>query len=92
MTYEVEEKLRIGYECFYTGLQYLSNGQKRPDYWLMGISAEYKFKHFSLFMNAENFLGTRQTRYKGIYTGTLQNPKFREIWAPTDNFIFNGGF
>lgn len=92
LTYEVEEKLRIGYECFYTGLQYLSNGQQRPDYWVMGISAEYKFKHFSLFMNAENFLDTRQTRYEGIYTGTLQSPKFREIWAPTDGFIFNGGF
>lgn len=92
LTYEIEEKLRIGYECFYTGRQHLSNGQTRPDYWVMGISAEYKFKHFSLFVNAENFTDTRQTRYETIYTGTLQNPQFKEIWAPTDGFIFNGGF
>lgn len=92
LTYEIEEKLRIGYECFYTGLQHLSNGQTRPDYWVMGISAEYKFKHFSLFVNAENFTDTRQTRYETIYTGTLQSPQFKEIWAPTDGFIFNGGF
>lgn len=92
LNYEFEEKLRIGYECFYTGLQHLSNGQTRPDYWVMGISAEYRFKHISLFLNTENFTDTRQTRYETIYTGTLQNPLFKEIWAPTDGFIYNGGF
>ena len=92
LTYEIEEKLRIGYECFYTGQQHLSNRQARPDYWVMGISAEYRFKHFSLFANAENFTDTRQTRFESIYTGTLQSPQFKEIWAPTDGFILNGGF
>lgn len=92
LNYEFEEKLRIGYECFYTGLQHLSNGQTRPDYWVMGISVEYRFKHISLFLNTENFTDTRQTRYETIYTGTLQNPLFKEIWAPTDGFIYNGGF
>ena len=90
--YEIEDKLRIGYELFYTGQQQLSNEQKRPDYWIMGISAEYSFKHFSLFVNAENFTDTRQTKYETIYTGTLQSPQFKEIWAPTDGFMFNGGF
>ncbi|MFN8355403.1 MAG: TonB-dependent receptor plug domain-containing protein [Spirosomataceae bacterium] len=91
-TYEMKEKLRIAYECFYTGAQTLSNGQTRPDYWVMGISVQYNFEHISLFMNAENFTDTRQTRYESIYTGTLQNPKFKEIWAPTDGFLFNAGF
>jgi len=92
LMYEIEDKLRIGYELFYTGKQQLSNGQMRPDYWVMGISAEYRFKHFSLFVNAENFTDTRQTRYEAIYTGSFQSPQFKEIWAPTDGFIFNGGF
>lgn len=92
LMYEIEDKLRIGYELFYTGQQQLSNGQIRPDYWVMGISAEYRFKHFSLFVNAENFTDTRQTRYEAIYTGSLQSPQFKEIWSPTDGFIFNGGF
>ena len=92
LTYEWEEKLRIGYECFYTGQQQLTNGETKRSYWVMGISAEYKFKHFSLFANAENFTDTRQTRFESIYTGTIQNPQFKEIWAPTDGFIFNGGF
>jgi len=92
LLFEVAEKLRLGYELFYTGQQQLSDGETRPSYWVMGVSAEYKFKHFSLFANAENFMDTRQTRFESIYTGTLQNPQFKEIWAPTDGFIYNGGF
>jgi iron complex outermembrane receptor protein len=91
LMYELEEKLRIGYELFYTGHQVLSNDQVRPDYWVMGLSIEYRWKEFSLFLNAENFTDTRQTRYESIYTGTRQSPEFNEIWAPTDGFIFNGG-
>ena len=92
LMYEIEKKLRIGYEIFYTGKQSLSTGETRPGYWIMGVSAEWKFKHFSLFVNAENFTNVRQTRYESIYTGSLQNPQFKEIWSPTDGFIFNGGF
>jgi len=90
--YEVENKIRIGYEAFYVSSQTLSNGNVVRDYWIMGVSAEKKFKHFSIFINAENFLDTRQSRYQAMYTGTIQNPQFSEIWAPTDGFIFNGGF
>ena len=92
LLYEVAEKLRLGYELFYIGQQQLSDGQARHDYWIMGVSAEYKLKRFSLFANAENFMDIRQTRFESIYTGTLQNPQFKEIWAPTDGFIINGGF
>jgi outer membrane receptor for ferrienterochelin and colicins len=92
LMYEIENKLRVGYELFYTGQQQLSNSETRPDYWIMGISAEYIFKHFSLFVNAENFTDRRQSRYEQMYSGGIQNPQFKEIWAPTDGFIFNGGF
>jgi iron complex outermembrane receptor protein len=91
LMYEIEEKLRLGFEVFYTGQQTLSDGGTRPDYWIMGASAEYKFKHFSLFTNAENFTDTRQTRFESMYTGSMQNPQFKEIWAPTDGFIINWG-
>lgn len=89
--YEWEEKLRISYEVFYVGQQYLTNTEKVRDYWIMGISGEYKFEHFSLFANLENFLDSRQSRYENMYSGTIQNPQFREVYTPTDGFIFNGG-
>lgn len=90
--YELHEKLRIGYELFYVGQQYLSNNQKVNDYWVTGISGEYKFKYFSLFLNLENFLDIRQSNWGSMFSGTIQNPQFREVYAPTEGLIFNGGF
>ena len=91
LMYEWEEKLRIAYEVFYVGNQFLTNNEKVPDYWVMGISGEYKFKYFSLFLNLENFQDSRQSRYENMYSGTIQNPNFREVYTPTDGFILNGG-
>ena len=90
--YEIDGKLRVAYELFYVGRQYLSGGELTRDYWVMGISVERKFDWFSLFVNGENFLDSRQSRFEPLYTGSIQNPQFREIYSPTDGFIFNGGF
>ncbi len=90
--YEWDEKLRIAYEVFYVDQQYLSSGEKVRNYWVMGVSAERKFKYFSLFVNLENYLDTRQSRWEPMYSGNIQNPQFREVYTPTDGFIFNGGF
>ncbi|MFV5686073.1 TonB-dependent receptor [Flavobacterium sp. GB2R13] len=89
--YEWEEKLRIAYEVFYVGNQYLTSNEKVRDYWVMGVSGEYKFKYFSLFLNLENFLDSRQSKWENMYSGTIQNPQFREVYTPTDGFILNGG-
>ena len=92
LMYELNEKLRIGYELYYVGAQYLSTNEKVRDYWVTGLSSEYKFKHFSLFINFENFTDIRQSRWDNLYTGTIQNPSFKEVYTPTEGFIFNGGF
>lgn len=92
LMYEIENKLRVGYELFYVGQQTIRNGDLKPGYWVMGISVERKWKHFSLFLNTENFTDVRQSRFEPAYTGTLQNPQFADIWAPTDGFVYNGGF
>lgn len=57
----------------------------------MGVSVEYKFKCFSLFSNFENFLDSRQSKWENMYSGTIQNPEFKEVYTPTDGFILNGG-
>lgn len=92
MLLEKERNFRIAFEAFYVSPQQLSNGAIARDYWISGISGEKKWKHFSLFVNAENYLDARQTRFGPIYTGTVTNPQFNEIYAPLDGFIFNGGF
>lgn len=89
--YEADNKWRIAYEVFYTGKQQLTSGEQVRSYWVMGLSGERKFGQFSVFVNFENFLDTRQTRWGAIYKGTVQNPEFQGIYTPIDGFIFNGG-
>jgi iron complex outermembrane receptor protein len=48
-------------------------------------------KKISLFVYFENFTDTRQTKFDTIYTGTVTNPVFRDIYAPLDGFVVNGG-
>ena len=57
----------------------------------MGLMAEKFFGKISLYMNFENFSDTRQTKFDTIYTGTIANPQFRDIYAPLDGFVMNGG-
>ena len=52
---------------------------------------EKLWEKFSLYINFENFLDTRQTRFGSIYTGTIDNPVFKDIYAPLDGFVINGG-
>jgi outer membrane receptor for ferrienterochelin and colicins len=52
---------------------------------------EKKFGFLSVFLNFENFLDTKQSRYGPMYTGSPSNPEFVEIYAPTDGRIINGG-
>ncbi len=92
LLYEYEDKLKLAFEAFYIGQQYLSTGELTRDYWIVGISCEKKFEGFSLFANAENFLDSRQTRFDPIYSGTIQNPQFKEIYSPVEGIILNGGF
>jgi iron complex outermembrane receptor protein len=42
-------------------------------------------------MNFENYLNVRQTQFENINRGTVQNPVFRDIYAPLDGFVLNGG-
>lgn len=91
LIYEAEGKFRMGYEAYYTGKQKLSNGGNTRDYWVQGVMVERKWNHISLFINFENVFDTRQSRYESMYTGTPQSPVFKEIYAPTDGFVTNGG-
>ena len=91
LMYEIEDKLKIGLEAYYFSSQKLNDGATGKDYWLCGLMAEKLWEHFSLFINLENILDIRQTKFDTIYTGTITNPTFRDIYAPLDGFVINGG-
>lgn len=92
LMYEIEEKLRIGLEAYYFSPQTLSDGTQSESYWIMGLMTEYMWERLSIFLNFENFTDTRQSKFGPIYTGSLSNPSFSDIYAPVDGFVINGGF
>ena len=93
LMYEKHGNFWIGLEAYYFSPQKLLDGSTGKSYWIMGIMSEKKIgKYFSLFLNFENMLDTRQTRFDTIYTGNISDPQFRDIYAPVDGFVINGGF
>jgi outer membrane receptor for ferrienterochelin and colicins len=91
LMFEKEDNIKIGLEAYYFSPQKLTDGTTGQSYWICGIMAEKLWEKFSLFINFENLLDTRQTRFGSIYTGGITNPAFRDIYAPVDGFVINGG-
>lgn len=91
LMYEVEERWKIGLEAYYFGKQRLNTGSYSRDYWICGFMVERLWEKISVFINFENFLDARQTRFDTIFNGTITDPVFKEIYAPVDGFVVNGG-
>jgi outer membrane receptor for ferrienterochelin and colicins len=91
LMYELEEKWKVGLEAYYFGKQRLTGNTYGKEYWICGFMVERLWESFSLFINFENFLDARQTRFDTIYTGSITSPVFRDIYAPVDGFVINGG-
>ncbi|MFD2147886.1 TonB-dependent receptor [Mucilaginibacter antarcticus] len=91
LVYELEDNLKIGAEAYYFSPQVLNDGTKGRGYWTMGIMGEKIWERFSLFINFENFTDIRQTQFAPIYTGSVTSPVFKDIYAPLDGFVVNGG-
>ena len=87
---------RIGLEAYYTGIQSLDENpyrtRSRP-YLEMGLMGELVLGKVSLFVNAENLLDVRQTRWDPLLlprrapVGTWTV----DAWSPTDGRVVNGG-
>jgi outer membrane receptor for ferrienterochelin and colicins len=91
LVYELEGKYKIGLEAYYFSPQKLSDGTTGRGYWTTGLMAEKIWDRFSVFINFENLTDTRQTKFGAIYTGDITNPVFKDIYAPLDGFVVNGG-
>ncbi len=91
LMYELEDQWKIGLEAYYFSKQKLNDGAVGKSYWTTGFMAEKLWERFSVFVNLENFGDTRQTKFDSIYTGSIISPVFRDIYAPVDGFVINGG-
>jgi len=94
--WEQHGKGRIGLEAYYTGRQQLDDNPYRTRskrYVELGALGEVTLGKVSLFINLENILNVRQTRYDPILL-PARAPDGRwttDAWAPTDGFVANGG-
>lgn len=91
LVYEKEDDFKIGAEAYYNSPQTLNDGTQGRGFWTAGLMAEKTWEHFSIFVNLENLTDTRQTKFGPIYSGSITNPTFQDIYAPLDGFIVNGG-
>ncbi len=91
LVFEKEGFLKTGLEAYYNSHQELSDGARGKDYWMFGFMIEKIWKKFSVFVNFENFTDARQTKFDTIFTGNINNPQFRDIYAPVEGFVANGG-
>jgi iron complex outermembrane receptor protein len=87
---------KLGFETFYTGPQHLEDNpyrnQSRP-YVELGVMGEIVLGKFRLFLNLENLLNVRQTKYDPLLL-RARSPDGRwtvDAWAPLDGFVANAG-
>lgn len=94
--WEEHGKGRIGIEAYYTGRQDLENNPYRTysrPYLHLGVLGELVLGKVSLFVNAENLLNIRQSRYNPLLLPqrAASGQWTVDAWAPLEGFILNGG-
>ncbi len=87
----VEGKWRCGLDAEYESSQVLNSGRVVRSLFKAGFLAERMFDNYAVYINLENWTDTRQTRYESLVQEPFNNPRFTEVWAPLDGFIFNAG-
>ncbi len=94
--YEEEGRGRIGVEAYFTGRQELDDdpyrSRSRPHV-ILGFLIDRRFGPYRMFLNAENVLDTRQTRYDPLLrpNPTPDGRWITDVWAPLEGRAFNGG-
>jgi outer membrane receptor for ferrienterochelin and colicins len=87
---------RLGLEAYYTGRQELEDNpyrtRSRP-YVELGAMGELVLGNISLFLNAENLLNFRQTRYDPLLLPRRapDGAWTVDAWGPLDGRTINGG-
>lgn len=94
--WEEHDRGRIGFEAYYTGEQTLEDNpyrtKSRPHFEL-GLLGELILGKTRLFVNAENLLNVRQTRYD-LLLRRIRAADGRwtvDAWAPLEGFTVNAG-
>jgi iron complex outermembrane receptor protein len=96
VAWEEHERGRIGVELYFTGLQQTHDDPYRTQsrsHFILGVLVERRIGNARFFLNGENLLDTRHTRWTPLVRPT-QSPQGRwttNVWAPLEGRAFNGG-
>jgi outer membrane receptor for ferrienterochelin and colicins len=94
--WSITNRVRLGVELFYTGLQQLDDSPYRQEsrpYLLAGFVAEWRLGRARLFVNTENLSNVRQTRNEPLVRPSQATNGLWtvDIWGPLEGRIVNGG-
>lgn len=94
--WENHGKGRVGFEAYYTGRQQLDDNPYRAvskPYFELGLMGEIVVGKARLFLNAENILDIRQSRYDPmLLPNRAADGRWTvDAWGPLDGFVLNGG-
>ena len=94
--WEQEGRARAGLEVYYTGPQALDHNPYRDRskaYVHIGVLAERRFGRARVFVNAENLLDYRQTRYDPLVLPArgLGGRWTTDVWGPLEGRVANVG-
>ncbi len=94
--FEEHGRGRVGVEVYYTGRQVLEDNPYRTEsepYAHIGVLAERRFGRARFFINAENLLDVRQTKFDPLVRPS-RGPGGRwttDVWAPVEGRVANVG-
>ncbi|HEX8694638.1 MAG TPA: TonB-dependent receptor [Longimicrobium sp.] len=94
--WEAEGEGRVGVELYYTGRQALEENPYRAasrPFVILGLLAERRIGRARVFVNAENLLDARQTRWDPLVLPS-RSPEGRwttDLWAPAEGRVVNAG-
>lgn len=89
ISYEFSPRFRACIEAAFTGRQYLEDGTQSPSFPFVAGMIRYDIDRLSFVLNCENFFDYRQTRKESIIIPPVNNPRFKQLWAPIDGRIVN---
>lgn len=94
--WEKEGQARVGVEVYFTGIQPLEDNPYRTEskpYVHIGLLAEKRFGAARVFVNAENLLNYRQTRYEPLLRPSpgAGGRWTTDVWGPLEGRVANVG-
>jgi outer membrane receptor for ferrienterochelin and colicins len=94
--WEAEGEGRVGLEVYYTGRQALEENPFRTEsrpYLILGLLAERRLGRARAFINLENLLDVRQTRWDPLVlpSRSAEGRWTTDAWAPLEGRVVNAG-